>query len=97
MNPFTNPGAVVLDVDLGAGRGLGALDVLAASPNEFADAIRWDFDGNDAWRVRAERHCISRPSKTEELAESSQRCQWCGFDREFFTLRVVMLLRVCGF
>jgi hypothetical protein len=33
-------GAVVLDVDLGAGLGLDALDVLAARPDEFADAIR---------------------------------------------------------
>ena len=41
-------GAIVLDVDLGAGLGLDALDVLAARSNEFADAIRWDLDGNDA-------------------------------------------------
>ena len=48
-------GAVVLDVDLGAGLGLDAFDVLAAWPNELADAICWDFDGNNARCVRAER------------------------------------------
>ena len=47
-------GAVVLDVDLGAGLGLDALDVLAARPDEFADAIGGDLDGDDARGVRAE-------------------------------------------
>ena len=48
-------GAVVLDVDLGAGLGLDAFDVLAAWSNELANAVCWDFDGNNAWGVRAER------------------------------------------
>ena len=46
--------AVVLDVDFGAGFGLDAFDVFAAWSDEFADAICWDFYGNDAWGVRAE-------------------------------------------
>jgi hypothetical protein len=46
--------AVVLNVDLGARLGLDALDVLAAGPDEFADPIRRDLDGDDPRRVRAE-------------------------------------------
>ena len=47
-------GAVVLDVDLGAGLGLDALDVLAARSDELADRSAGDLDGLDARGVRAE-------------------------------------------
>ncbi|MGL5020170.1 MAG: hypothetical protein ACRDBP_18690 [Luteolibacter sp.] len=48
-------GAVVLDIDLGTGLGLDALDVLAARSDEFADAIPWNLDENNAWGMWAER------------------------------------------
>jgi hypothetical protein len=47
-------GAVVFDVNLSAGFRLDGFDVFAARSDEFADAIRRDFDGNDARRVGAE-------------------------------------------
>ena len=47
-------GAVVLDVDLGAGLGLDTLDVLAARSDEFADAVGGDLQRNNARSVRAE-------------------------------------------
>ena len=47
-------GAVVVDAQLCTGLGLDAFDVFAARSNEFADAIRWDLHGNDAWSVWAE-------------------------------------------
>ena len=47
-------GAVFLDVDLGAGLGLDALDDLATRSDEFADAILIDLDGFDPWGVRAD-------------------------------------------
>ena len=39
-------GADVLNVDLGAGLGLDALDVLAARSDELADAVSWDCASN---------------------------------------------------
>ena len=47
-------GAVVLDVNLGAGLGDDALDRLAAGSDERADLLRIDLDRLDARRVFAE-------------------------------------------
>ena len=47
-------GAIVFDVDFGAGLGLDAFDDLTARPDEFTDPIWWDLGAFDARGVGAE-------------------------------------------
>ncbi len=63
-------GAIVLDVDLAAGFLDDALDVLATRPDECADLLRIDLDGEDARGVLA------------QLRTRRRQCASHGFEHE---------------